>query len=399
MDKIENNKCCACSACYSICPTNAISMNIDEKGFKRPVIDKNKCINCGLCEKTCAFNNKILIKLNNQQVYAIKVKDEKKRKQSQSGGAFSIIAEKFLKKSSLVYGVTLKEDFNAEYIGIDSVKDLHKLKGSKYVQAQINDVYKDVLKNLQQNKIVFFSGTPCHIDGLLKYLKINNVSVDNLYTCDIVCHGTPSPQIFKNYIKFQEKEYKSQIQKFNFRDKLFGWHSHIETIKLKKRISIVSSENYVNIFYSHLCLRNECYNCPYASTNRVSDITIGDYWGIEKIHPNFDDNKGISLVILNNEKGKKIFQYIKNDILYIETSLKDCIQPNLQHPTKRPKEYYDFWNDYRNYDFEYIIKKYCNYNNKENHLINHYFLLKYKDILKIYMKEMINKLKNFKCFY
>ena len=318
MDKIENNKCCACSACYSICPTNAISMNIDEKGFKRPVIDKNKCINCGLCEKTCAFNNKILIKLNNQQVYAIKVKDEKKRKQSQSGGAFSIIAEKFLKKSSLVYGVTLKEDFNAEYIGIDSVKDLHKLKGSKYVQAQINDVYKDVLKNLQQNKIVFFSGTPCHIDGLLKYLKINNVSVDNLYTCDIVCHGTPSPQIFKNYIKFQEKEYKSQIQKFNFRDKLFGWHSHIETIKLKKRISIVSSENYVNIFYSHLCLRNECYNCPYASTNRVSDITIGDYWGIEKIHPNFDDNKGISLVILNNEKGKKIFQYIKNDILYIE---------------------------------------------------------------------------------
>lgn len=393
MDKIENNKCCACSACYSICPKNAISMNIDEKGFKRPVIDKKKCINCGLCEKTCAFNNKILIKLDNQKVYAVKVKDEKKRKQSQSGGAFSIIAENFLKKSSLVYGVTLRDDFNAEYIGINSIKDLPKLKGSKYVQAQINDVYKNVLKNLQQNRIVFFSGTPCHVDGLLKYLKIKNVNIDNLYTCDIVCHGTPSPEIFKKYIKFEEKEYKSQIQEFNFRNKLFGWHAHIETIKLKNRISALVSKNYVNIFYSHLCLRDECYSCPYASTDRVSDITIGDYWGIEKIHPNFDDNKGISLVILNNERGKKIFECIKNDVLYVETSLRDCIQHNLEHPTKRPKEYEYFWNDYKTYGFKYVIKKYCNYNKEENYSINYYYLLKYKDILKKYIKVFINKLR------
>ncbi|MDU1340362.1 MAG: Coenzyme F420 hydrogenase/dehydrogenase, beta subunit C-terminal domain [Clostridium butyricum] len=362
----KESECCGCTACMTICPKKAINMHENTKGFQMPIVDGEKCIECGLCEKVCSYDkNRKIIESVNEEVYAIKRKNEEDRKESQSGGAFSSIAQYILSNNGIVYGVKC-DKYNAYYTRITSTDELKILKGSKYVQAEVQETFKQVLSDLNEKKnIVLFSGTSCHIDGLISFLKQRNINTENLITCDLICHGVPSPKIFREYYKHIENKY-GEISDFNFRNKeVSGWHGHIITFKNEYN-NMVISNNYVNIFYSNLELRECCYSCPYSTKERISDITIGDFWGIEKYHKEFDDNKGCSVMILNTEKARSIFENIKSDLLYIKSNSDECIQPNLQHPTEKPVEYDVFWDYYINNGFIDAVTKFCKFNDKND---------------------------------
>lgn len=355
----DSELCSGCFACKNVCPCDAISENIDAHGFIRPTVNETICCDCGRCMKVCQIEKSPYKHEQEPKVYALKSIDNNKRMESQSGGAFYTFAENIISKNGIVYGVKITNDFKADYVRVDNLKELKSLRGSKYVQATLHQVYSQVHHDLLLNKKVLFSGTPCHVDGLLRFLHEIKVDISRLITIDLVCHGVPSPLIFKDYIQLLEKGYKRKVLSFNFRDKnRSDWHSHVCSYDNGRKMV---SQNYVDIFYSHLTLRDCCYSCQYTSINRISDITIGDYWGIEKILPDWDDNIGISLVLVNTSKGQEIFDDILDEIESIESNTTDCLQPNLQHPTSKPSSFHDFWNDYDKLGFESTIKKYCNY--------------------------------------
>ena len=360
------NKCSGCTACSNICPKGAITFANSSNGFLYPTINQNKCIECHLCEKICPWLTAKSNPTDSNVFIAAKRSDFKKRMKSQSGGAFSVFAESFYKKKGIVYGVEYFKN-KAQYTRTSSLGELKKLRGSKYVQAEVGHVFNDVEKDLISNKKVLFSGTACHVDGLYKYLNAKKVDCRNLTTIDIICHGVVSPKLFKDYLSFVTNLHKGKLKWFNFRDKSFGWHGHYITYKIGH--NIYKSKDYVNLFYSSYALRNTCYECQYANLKRVSDITIGDCWGIGDHFPDYDDNKGCSLIILNSSKGKEIFECNKNQFETLEISKAQALQPNLANPTEIPGNYDSFWDDYKKFGFEYVAFKYCNFNPRNESII------------------------------
>ncbi len=354
--------CCGCSACEKVCPKQAIAMKRNEKGFELPVIDSGKCIRCGLCEKVCAFSKRLEepVAPNTVKVYGLKKK--KGREKSQSGGAFAAFAEFILSRNGVVYGVACNGK-RVFYKRIDKIRHLDGLKGSKYVQAKAGNVFEETEKDLLEDKWVLFSGTACHLDGLKSYLKKRRINAQKLFLCDLVCHGVPSPLVYEDYYEYLENKFGG-IRNFDFRKKLKGgWHGHIESFVDKKK-HLWITDNYTKIFYSHLELRESCYQCPYASMNRISDITIGDFWGIEKVDAVFHSSDGVSLVIVNSEKGQRLFESIESGVVWKEFSPEQCKQPNLYAPTNRPEAYDEFWKNYMQHGFKDTVVKYCDYNEK-----------------------------------
>lgn len=360
----ENKQdCCGCTACMTVCPKSAISMKPDENGFLYPVIDNDKCIKCQLCIKTCAFQNGYDTSNNLEEplVYAVKHKNQEERKTSRSGGMFVAIADWILSQNGVIYGAGYGDNFYIMHKRVSSKEQLFELKGSKYVQSDMNTVFSQVIQDLKDGKYVLFSGTACQTAGL--YSSLKNIDTEKLFVCDIVCHGTPSPYIWRDYLEFTKKKYKSSIINVDFRDKSYGWHTHIESLYLKNGKKI-PNDLYTYLFYKHIMFRPSCGDCKYTNTTRPSDITLADFWGIEKAVPNFDDDKGVSLVFLNTEKGKSLFNNIKDNVEYQPSKLEDCMQPNLQHPSVFSTQYDDFWKDYQNNGFEYVSRKYGNNNLK-----------------------------------
>lgn len=350
-------QCYNCAACIQVCPRQAVSMKKNERGFWKPEIEEAKCIDCGLCRKVCPLNADMTAckhTLQEQKVRGVKRLDIDKRGESQSGGAFSVIAEYILQMSGVVYGAALDDGLDCRYRRIDSAEELWRLKGSKYVQAEVGEVYQSVREDLKNKRKVLFGGTACAVLGLRQFL---GEEAKNLITCDLVCHGVASPDVYRDYRKYQEERHGEKIVGFNFRDKKFGWHSHVETFTFesgKEDADIL----YRNLYYGHMCMRESCYHCPFADMSRVSDITVGDFWGIEKTHPKWDDNLGISLFITNTPKGEKVFQAVSGQLEYIESSSQECMQPHLAYPVKKPDGVNLFWEEYRDGSFYYILKKY-----------------------------------------
>ena len=366
MDKVYISKemCSGCKACIDICPTKAITMCKDEEGFEYPQINQEKCINCGKCSRLCAFKRK---NINEAQkpisIIGVKAKNEKERISSRSGGIFSVLANYIIEQSGIVYGCVLSKDLEVHHARATTQEQLKEFKGSKYVKSNLKNVYSEAKNDLQEGKIVLFSGTGCEIAGL--YATLKNVDTSKLYTCDLICHGVPTPLIYEEYIKFMEKKENQKITHVDFRDKSFGWSTHKETLSFEDGKKLTANY-YTELFYSHHILRPSCYNCQFSNMDRVSDITIGDFWGIQKENPEFYDEKGISLALVNTGKGQEILEHIKEKLDWIEVKSQHYMQPNLQHPSKKPENRNEFWEDYKQKGFEYIMEKYAYFEGDEN---------------------------------
>lgn len=351
----SKNNCCGCSACEQICPKNAVKMEPDNEGFLYPVIDSSLCVECGACKNVCAFQNDYE-KNKSQKAYAVKHKDFDTRMTSRSGGVFIAISDYILDKNGTVYGAAFDDDFSVCHIRTTNKSERDRLKGSKYVQSDVKDTFASVKNDLKNGMYVLFSGTACQVAGLKNYLK--NTDTSKLYTCDLVCHGVPSPKIWKEYLSHCEKKYKGKVTNADFRDKTLGWKAHQEAIWIDNNKHIL--REYTYLFYENDIERPSCYNCKYTNLDRPADFTLADFWGIDRIVPNFSDNKGVSLLLINSDKGCELFNSINNEIDFVECDINKSIEPNpnLSRPTAKPKSREAFWIYYSKKGFEKTLKKY-----------------------------------------
>lgn len=356
IDSRKRMECCGCTACENICPCHAISMQSDNRGFFYPVIDNSKCTDCGACAKICQFhpNYNRDNNFDKPKVYAIRVLNIAELAKSQSGGAFYVLSQKILQNGGVVYGVGFSDHFRAVHKRIMTPEDRDDLRLSKYVQSDIRCIFPQIKDDLSKGLEVLFTGTPCQVAGLKAYLKKNT---GKLTTLDLVCHGVPAPNIWEDYLKYLETRYKSEIVMACFRDKKFGWASHMESFVFANRQQIYRKTFRV-LFYANYIIRESCANCPYANLQRVGDITIGDFWGWTKNHSEFNDDNGLSLVLVNSKKGERLFQDIQSDIHFIASDTIECLQPQLRAPIRFPKNWDAFVRDYTKHGFEYVAKRY-----------------------------------------
>lgn len=357
LEDSKKNSCSGCTACKNICLVNAISMVEDEEGFLYPQINYNKCINCKACERICpnvkkSSNNEII------EAYGVKHKNLEERKTSRSGGVFIALSNYFLKNNGVIYGAVLNDDFSVSHKRAETKEERDKFKGSKYVQSNMGTILKQVKKDLEEGRLVLFSGTACQVAAVNEFIPKN--LTDKLYTCDLICHGVPSTKVYRDFLSFIEESNNKKIEKFIFRDKSFGWEPHYETFIFEDGTKL-STQYFRNLFYGHNILRPACYECNYANTHRPGDITIADFWGIEEVDLSFKDDVGVSLTIINSTKGRKLFNSVKDELDTIDCSIEDCIKHTytLSNPTPKAPEREKFWEDYRTKDFKYIIEKYA----------------------------------------
>lgn len=353
--------CCGCTACASICPKDAITMEPDTLGFKYPKVDLDKCIDCGLCEKVCAFNDNYdkSLNLKEPEIYAARHKDIHEIETSRSGAAFIAISDYILENGGIVYGVGYKDHFRVAHKRATTKEERNEFKGSKYVQSDLDGIFRQVKEDLKQGNTVLFSGTPCQTAGLNSY--IGKKFRENLVLVDIVCHGVPSPYIWRDYLTYIEEKYKNEVVKVDFRDKSrIGWSGHIESFIFNNGRK-VESRIYTDLFYKHIMLRPSCSKCHFTNYIRPSDFTIADYWGWEKISKDFnDDNKGCSLLFINTIKGQILLNKISSNLFLLKSDKEKSVQPNLEKPSVLDKRNTDFIIDFQRRGFKYVAKKYGN---------------------------------------
>jgi len=332
----DSNICTGCGVCICVCPTKCISFVEDKEGFRQIEIHTDICIHCGKCERSCPVLEDRDNSINNRPTDYIKVfacwnKDKKIRKESSSGGFFPALADIFLEQdASIVYGAAMQSDLSVSHISVSHKTDLSKIRGSKYLQSHVSHLFPSVKQQLEEGQKILFSGTPCQIGALYKYLRKD---YENLYTCEVICHGVPSSLFFSKYIEFLKKRYHTHVSHVSFRDKFIGWTIPISKylFENKKVKGFRAVENpFMYFFYAGLNLRRSCYHCRYSSLPRIADITMGDFWGIgltEKV--NFlEKEKGISLILLNNLKGDFLFNKVSGKVNYEQRSLKEAIKGN-----------------------------------------------------------------------
>ena len=348
----DKSKCTGCFACYNICPKNAIEMIEDENGFLYPEIDNKKCINCGLCKKVCPSLNEVDKKYP-QKCFAAYSKNKDIRNKSTSGGIATVLSQEIINDGGVVYGSAFTDKCCVEHIRVTQIEDLHQLQGSKYVHSYIKDCYKNVKTDLK-DKTVLFIGTPCQIAGLKKYLMKD---YDNLLLIDIICHGVPS----QKYLQEEVKRIVGNINvdRVNFRN---GNTYGLYPIKDNKILngSDIQNSPYSDAFMSGISLRENCFSCSYAGANRISDITIGDFWGLDKSSIFYKDKEnGVSVIFINTEKGAKYFNIINNLFEIESRPIEEAIIGNTQlmHPVVKNKNVDKFRKLCNKYNFEKAYKK------------------------------------------
>lgn len=355
MIDLKTFDCTGCTACYNVCPHNAITMCENEEGFKVPHIDLEKCTDCGLCTKVCIPSKGYTKAPFTVQTFCAKNKNVDERKQSQSGGAFFVLAKHVLSQNGVVYGSVIGEDFVVRHARAETENEVKAFRGSKYVQSDLGDIFSLVKKDLQAGKLVLFSGTPCQVAGLKAFLIKD---YDNLILMDLICHGVPSPKVWADYLTWQQKRFKNKhFSSPDFRDKSYPWGKHLETFRIDEKKK--SDTVYAKIFYTHNAHRKCCFSCPFTNTERLSDITVGDCWGIENFNPAFKDSNGVSAVLINSDKGARVWEEVKDSFLFAPCELTDVVNgnPQLKRPIGKSPNREQFWADYQS-GFDGIAKKY-----------------------------------------
>ncbi len=354
---IAENKCVGCGACKAVCPSGAISFLPDIEGFMQAEIDTSKCVGCNMCYKTCSALNEPQ-KTQAKDTFAFKAGDEL-RKISASGGVFASLARKILEDGGVCYGAALNKDFSTYHIRCDSIEKLEKLQGTKYVQSDISSCFKSLEADISGGKTVLFSGTPCQIDSIKNYVKVKKINDENLYLCDIICHGVPSPAVFKDFVEWLGDYYKSNVKSYEFRSKKISWRGNSCYVTLSDGRELKNdrfASSFMNVYYSGIITRESCFECKYTSLERVSDITISDFWGLENTLPDFEDALGVSMVMVNTDKGRKLFD--KTEGQKMQADISKAKQPQLHKPCEKPSDREQSKRIYSQQGVYPLIKKY-----------------------------------------
>lgn len=324
----DKTQCTGCTACTSVCVHKAITMCFDEYGHSYPNVDSSVCTDCGLCEKVCPMLHKERIPEDHQidqlPVYAIYNKDYEVRKQSTSGGVFSILAEYIINKGGIIYAARFDEKFHILHDCFSSMDEIAPFRGSKYAQSDLNDTFRKIKKDLSE-RCVLFVGTPCQVAGLKSYLIKD---YENLYTCDFICMGISSPVIWEEYLDAFWN--RNTIRKILFKDKRNGWHQWqmlVEDLN-GEHLCHGMDDPFFYSYLTHITYRPSCLECSYRTCKRISDITIADCWGIDQKNPSFDDNKGCTSIILQSNKAKDIFNDLVEKLVVADYNIEDVLKYN-----------------------------------------------------------------------
>lgn len=366
MIHVYNDKadCSGCGLCKIICPLQAIEMKEDEEGFLYPIINQDRCINCGLCQKKCPFTHFKVNKENNLDVriFACKSKDNRIREKSTSGGMFTVLSDEILKQEGVVYGAVcdLTQVIHKRAV---SPEQRDKQRDSKYVQSNILNIFNQIQEDLISKKPVLVTGTPCQIHAINSFCSENRY-LENLYLCDVVCNGVGSPLIYREHIKYLEKKYNVKIDNICFRSKSLGWDKKNKRyIKCQTKEKVILDDEYYRLYFNYNVIsRPCCERCPYTSIIRSSDLTIGDFWGIDKIAADFDDSFGISLVMTHSEKGNDLLRRTLDDINYFECTSSDAIKenPRVISPSHFGKNRNEFWELHEKMKYDQLLNFYLN---------------------------------------
>jgi len=322
------DRCSGCGACAHRCPTNCITMFEDSEGFKQPAIDADACIACGICESTCPVINEPYKRDFKPVAYGGASRDKDVKAQSSSGGMFSLFAKRILDRGGVVYGASYTKGFRVAHEGVRDEEGMKRLRGSKYMESDLNTCFDEIDKLLKQGVPVLFCGVPCNVGGLIAAVGDD----ENLFTVDILCHGAPSPLVWDIFLKEHEEKHSSKAVSVTFRDKSVGWRKSGMKIEFENGDIFEQDKLYgdwMRAFLHDLMLRPSCYNCAYKTEERPGDVTLGDFWGVENFTSEKDDNLGMSLMRINSEKGMQALKELSDKLDMFEVDWHKAAEYNF----------------------------------------------------------------------
>lgn len=361
-DVIRANKCIGCGVCAAVCSRRCISMQEDVEGFLHPVIDESRCVDCGKCRQFCP---QLSIREDANRAPLLvrggSARDSDLLKQASSGGIFPLLAKQVLSRGGVVFGAAFTSSLSVAHIRAETWADCQRLFGSKYVQSDLGNVFGQVKEDLLNNRWVLFSGAPCQVAALRSYLS--SMDAARLLCVDFICHGVPSPKLWRDYLAWLKQKYHSPVTGYSFRDKEHGWRafSFIMWFADGQKLVQKHRENvYSQLFFSNCCLRLSCYDCQYKTLGHIADITLGDFWGVWKKYPSLDDDKGTSIIFVHSLKGANFWSDIAEEVNCQDVDLKFSLKKNppALKSVSMPLTRKTFFSDYPLVEFSSLIRWY-----------------------------------------